>query len=635
LEAQPEAFQTFLRRSAVYRQPVLKEGIRLVCDDLKDWDLQAEKAVRLSLMEEDSTRIDYVQYWVTPLLRGDIFAELGEEERRRCHKTAVSYYQGILSKSRSHAPISGEELIEHALKAGLDEVTIEEGGRLLHYLHNTPAYEKALAQGRYILSHVSKPKIDESTEHCKNRLALLGTTEISRDTLNLKKSDFLYELGSVEKALGKWEDAKLHLEECIELVEKVKDPDRIARSCNQLGDVLYRTGTLEDAFKYFDRALEISKTQKRWGRVTSILDRFRTYYRLQKESDKIIEKFDECLKLCSESNDLRSMANMMTGMARAYIDIGNYEMALAKLDGSIKIWDKLKEDRYLNYKAEILERNRAETLERRGDALKAMGRWDESLRLYEVVYQIKKQLGDVLGETGLLNVIAATLQQAERYTLAVEKHEESLKIVRETRAVVLLTMILTIGGSIYRELENWHKALQRYEECYQVGKEIGYLSAEGGGLMGMGEVYMRQGNLKGALIKFQDSLEIWKDLKRESEIGVISQKLGKLHLKLGEYDRAYEFAIQANEILETSSFTIGGIIHLGKAKLSLAEVCLAQKKYKKAFAIIKQARDIFDKLRLSHLQREAGQLERNVNPKTQPCLSCIFNDRKHPEKQFS
>lgn len=79
LESQPDAFQTFLRHSAVYRLPVLKAGIGLVCAELTDWEPEAEKAVRFSLMEEDSTR--NVRYWVTPLLREDIFAELQAEER--------------------------------------------------------------------------------------------------------------------------------------------------------------------------------------------------------------------------------------------------------------------------------------------------------------------------------------------------------------------------------------------------------------------------------------------------------------------------------------------------------------------------------------------------------------------------
>jgi hypothetical protein len=77
LESQPDEFQTFLRRSAVYRLPVLKDGIGFVSEGITDWESEAEKAVRFSLMEEDSTH--NVHYWVSPLLREDIFAELRQK----------------------------------------------------------------------------------------------------------------------------------------------------------------------------------------------------------------------------------------------------------------------------------------------------------------------------------------------------------------------------------------------------------------------------------------------------------------------------------------------------------------------------------------------------------------------------
>jgi hypothetical protein len=114
LESQPDEFQTFLRRSAVYRLPVLKDGIGFVSEGITDWESEAEKAVRFSLMEEDSTH--NVHYWVSPLLREDIFAELQAEERRRCHEVAASYYRDVLADSADlYDPVSGAELIEHAL----------------------------------------------------------------------------------------------------------------------------------------------------------------------------------------------------------------------------------------------------------------------------------------------------------------------------------------------------------------------------------------------------------------------------------------------------------------------------------------------------------------------------------------
>ena len=55
---------------------------------MKDWELYIERAVRLSLMEKDSSSTD-IRYWVTPLLREEIFGKLEDKERISYHKIAV------------------------------------------------------------------------------------------------------------------------------------------------------------------------------------------------------------------------------------------------------------------------------------------------------------------------------------------------------------------------------------------------------------------------------------------------------------------------------------------------------------------------------------------------------------------
>jgi hypothetical protein len=106
-------------------------------------------------MEQDSTR--NVRYWVSPLLREDIFAELSAEEQKQCHEVAVSYYRDLLHDSADlYDPVSAAELIEHALKSGQNDIAIEEGGaRFLPYLRHSLAYREALTQSDKILSYIA------------------------------------------------------------------------------------------------------------------------------------------------------------------------------------------------------------------------------------------------------------------------------------------------------------------------------------------------------------------------------------------------------------------------------------------------------------------------------------------------
>jgi len=277
LETQQETFQTFLRRSAVYRLPVHKEGIGLVCEGLQDWESDAEKAVRLSLMEVDSTRSDYVRYWVTPLLRGDIFVELPEEERRQLHQAAVSYYQRILSASR-YDPISGAELIEHALEAGLDTIAIEEGGgRFLPHLRSTLAYKEALAQGNNILSHISEPK--KGTQFAK----------------------FVYELGWIYHDMGDARQAIEYYEQALSIDKAVygdRHPD-VAIRLNNIGSAWKALGEAKKAIEYYEQALSIDKAVygDRHPNVAIRLNNIGSAWDALGEAKKAIEYYEQALSI--------------------------------------------------------------------------------------------------------------------------------------------------------------------------------------------------------------------------------------------------------------------------------------------------------------------------------------------------
>jgi tetratricopeptide (TPR) repeat protein len=174
---------------------------------------------------------------VTPLIREDIFAELGEETRRQLHQAAVSYYQSILSASR-YEPISGAELIEHALEAGLDDIAIEEGGsRFLPHLRNTLAYKEALAQGEHILSHIAKPKRDD------------------------KYAKFVFELGWIYDDMGDARQAIEYYEQALS-IDKAVYGDRhpnVARDLNNIGGAWDALGDSKKAIKYFEQALFIDR----------------------------------------------------------------------------------------------------------------------------------------------------------------------------------------------------------------------------------------------------------------------------------------------------------------------------------------------------------------------------------------
>ena len=191
LESQPGDFQKVLQYSSVYELPVSREGIEKVCSTIKGWESFLDSGIQLSLVEKGKDKTSY--YWVTPLLREELFKALCEVEQKKCHEAAVLYYQDVLAGDEYY-PEYAFELIEHALQCGRGDAAVGEGGRLLNYLRNALLYKEALYEGMRILSNKSGLEKDEKT------------------------SRFFFEFGWILKDIGKAEECSRRSKESYYLL---------------------------------------------------------------------------------------------------------------------------------------------------------------------------------------------------------------------------------------------------------------------------------------------------------------------------------------------------------------------------------------------------------------------------------
>ncbi|NIM12669.1 MAG: tetratricopeptide repeat protein, partial [Candidatus Aminicenantes bacterium] len=137
-----------LRWFSIYRQPVLKEGVRQVGEKagLETWEELLKEGIGLSLIEYDQARENYR---LIPLLREELLAEL--ENRHASHRAAFAYYKKICEANESIDPVSVEEWIYHALGCGEEEVASEQGGILVIYLYDHLAFRESRRVGLWVL----------------------------------------------------------------------------------------------------------------------------------------------------------------------------------------------------------------------------------------------------------------------------------------------------------------------------------------------------------------------------------------------------------------------------------------------------------------------------------------------------
>ncbi len=407
LESQPGEFQTLMRWSAVYRLPVLKEGIRLVCERLPYWESYVDQAVRLSLLEQDSSRKNFVQYWVTPLLRDDIFREQGAEERKRCHQAAISYYEGVLSQSPGYEPIMSFELIEHALKAQMHELAIEEaGGRLLPYLRSSLAYKEALSYGEYILSQVPEPRRDDKLAKFLFELGWIyydtgdarEAIKYYEQALSIDKEVYgerhpniatrLNNLGSAWKDLGEAKKAIEYFEQALSIDKEVygeKHP-HVAATLNNLGLAWQDLGEAKKAIEYFEQALSIVREAygEKHPHVAATLNNLGLAWQILGDAKKAIEYYEQALSIVREAYGEKHphVATTLNNLGLAWKDLGDAKKAIEYFEQALSIVREVYGEKHSRVAA---------TLNNLGGAWYALGDAKKAIRYFQGAYDIFRE----------------------------------------------------------------------------------------------------------------------------------------------------------------------------------------------------------------------------------------------------
>ena len=361
-KAQTDDFKTFLRCCSVYRLPVLKEGIRLLFSGINGWESNVETAVRLSLIEKDSTQKDN-KYLVTPLLREDLFKDLGEDEKMKYHQAAMSYYHNVIS--RTYEPIASAELINHAISGGLPEVAVEEGGRFLPYLRESLAYREGLEWGEYILSNIS---------------------ELKRDS---KSSKFMFELGWLHDDMGGAEQAIDYYEQALSIGKEVygeRHPN-VAIYLNNIGLAWYALGDSKKAIEFYEQALSIGKEVygERHPNVAIRLSNIGSAWDTLGDSKKAIEFYEQALSIDKEVYGERhpNVAIRLSNIGSAWDTLGDSKKAIEFYEQALSIDKEVYGERHPNV---------AIRLSNIGSAWNALGDSKKAIEFYEQALSIDKEV---------------------------------------------------------------------------------------------------------------------------------------------------------------------------------------------------------------------------------------------------
>ncbi len=232
-----EGFHKFIQKAAVYRRPVDKTAF----EGIGDAEF-LETGVDLTLVEREDVPNGEAVYWVTPVIRENMWSKLTVDEMSAMHKHAYQWYDGWISRATEPNYAYMEEAVHHALEVDNIPGACKHAAVLGQYFDDMVLYRSGRAFMEKVAVRVSDAVIDEA--------------KAKKDA---KVGDFLNEYGKLLWTLGDSKQAIAFHKKSLAIRLEVygeKHP-HVAQSYNNIGEALRALDKSKQAIVFHKKALDI------------------------------------------------------------------------------------------------------------------------------------------------------------------------------------------------------------------------------------------------------------------------------------------------------------------------------------------------------------------------------------------
>jgi signal transduction histidine kinase/ActR/RegA family two-component response regulator len=213
-----------------------------------------------------------------------------------------------------------------------------------------------------------------------------------------------------------------------------------------------------------------------------------------KNPNEAIEYATMALFLATETNDISNKIKSQLHLARAYIAIGNYSLAIEKLDNTYSLCIQSKDSIGLIDTHQLW----GITYTRIGDFMKALNNAQEAFNLAGRL-NAKEKLSELSREIGNIYFYFG------ESIIALDFYLKSLKISEEIKNIEGIAKAYNNMGRIHSELGNYDLALDYLKKSLssKIREEdrISYANS----LLNIGTVYLKRGDFEKAIYFFQES----------------------------------------------------------------------------------------------------------------------------------
>ncbi|MBN1890002.1 MAG: tetratricopeptide repeat protein [Thermoflexales bacterium] len=190
----------------------------------------------------------------------------------------------------------------------------------------------------------------------------------------------------------------------------------------------------------------------------------------------------------------------------------------------------------------------AENLSDLGNAWRALGQFEQSLKIYEQALSLVRELGNHVAEGQLLGNMGSACRSLGQFDCGLTFCKESLAIARKVGDRKGEGIQLGRLGRTYRTLRQFDQAIELYEKSLAIAREVGNRQWEGYNLGSLGNAYLGLGQIERAIEFYEQSLAIARAINERREEGTRLGSLSKTYRALGQIEQAVRLCEEAVRI---------------------------------------------------------------------------------------
>ncbi len=309
------------------------------------------------------------------------------------------------------------------------------------------------------------------------------------------------------------EDAVDMYEKALALAESDEDKidmiDKLAKTSSILG-------RFETAREHLYDALDIKEEQ-------SIYRKIAITYNEQGEWDKTLEVVEKALPL--EGSEPEETFKLLGLKGWALMKQGDYDRAL-------KIFEEEKKT------AEKLDIESGQVYHDLGTIYIRIGRLDEAIELLEKAIEIREKKGDLKNIHKSLNNLGIAYKDRGNREKCKECFEKTLRVLEENNLVSEIPAALNNVGFINAIMGKLDKAIGFYKRSLDLSHKIGSKENQALSLGNLGDAYSKKGELEKARENILKAIDLMEEMGYSYGLIVDLQYLGSLDIKEGKMEDA-------------------------------------------------------------------------------------------------